>query len=399
MAEKSILVPGSALVDGCGDEAFLAALLDVELAWVKAQHREGLIGKAELLAAAAACAAESWSVGDISDRVANGGNPVIPLLDELRNRVATHLPVDADLGFIHWTLTSQDVFDSAMLLVAKRVVGQILADLNATRAALVALTSSKQPMLARTLSRSAGRTTFGYKAARWAQAISESAEQLIVCANSLPLSFGGAAGNLAALLAGTKGNAAAAFALISSWADELDLAQTVLPWHTGRFPVQRLAASLAECSISIGKIANDLVLLNRDEIAELAEPEAPGRGASSSMAHKRNPVMAIMIRRAALAAPHLLSQVFTGAALSDDERADVGWHLEWEPLMSLLRDAAISARLGAELAAGMQINEQRMAQNLESFEFTVGRESRPGAEPALIERFLARYGDLEGETT
>lgn len=395
---ESLLVPGSAEVQGRGDEALLRALLDVELAWAKAQHAQHLIDSVQLQAVAAACAEESWQPRLLDQGTFAGGNPVIPLTQQLRERAAAHLAEGADLNYIHRGLTSQDVLDSALMLLAKRMGRGICADLAATQASLDSLMQLHRttPMLARTLSKNAGRTTFGGKVAVWHQLVGEAAEQLMRTCRGLPLAFGGAAGNLAGVLELTGGNQPAAVGLLESWAADLGLKVTAVPWHVARFPVQRLAAALAESSSAVGKIANDVVLLNRDEIAELAEPAVPGRGGSSSMGHKQNPVLSILIRRAALASSHSLSQVFTGVALANDERPDVGWHLEWEPLSLLLRDAAIAAKLGAELSAGLCVDVDRMAANLRDFEAFHEAGAPPGAEQVLIDRSSRRYSIVEG---
>ncbi|MFD1212880.1 lyase family protein, partial [Arthrobacter sp. GCM10027362] len=142
------------------------------------------------------------------------------------------------------------------------------------------------------------------------------------------------------------------------------LADPVAPWQTNRLPVTALAAALADVLAAAGKVANDVLLLSRPEIGELSEPRAEGRGVSSAMPQKQNPVLSVLIRSAALAAPGYLAQVQAAAAGAVDERPDGSWHLEWQALRQLLRLAGGAAAKLAELVQGLAVHRDRMAANL-----------------------------------
>lgn len=392
MTERSLLVPGSSLVEGYGEDALLGALLKVELAWVAVQHQHGLTS-AEVLRAVSAACQESWQPRELDHGVALGGNPVIPMLEQLRTRAAQYLPAEGALNAIHRGLTSQDVLDSALMLLVRDATETIALDLDEARAAAKTLMirHRETPILARTLARAAGRSNFGAKIAVWYQTLSAAAEQLNTLRSELPISFGGAAGDLAAARDYAQADSTLTFSLVDDWGAKLGLHSTAVPWHVSRFPLLRAGAALAEVSAGFGKVANDVVQLGRDGIAELREPVAPGRGGSSAMAHKQNPVLSIMIRRAALAAPQQTAQLALGAALAVDERSDVGWHLEWEPLSQLLRDTSIAAKVGAELLTGLRVDTDRMQKNIQQFEAETGVRTSGDASESLINRVLERY--------
>jgi 3-carboxy-cis,cis-muconate cycloisomerase len=269
----------------------------------------------------------------------------------------------------HKGATSQDIVDSALMLMARRTVQVIGADLRAAAAALARLAQEHRGTVtvARTLTQHSLPSTFGLKAANWLAGIGQAGVRLDEVAAVLPLQWGGAAGTMAALTtltAGAKDGNGGPLELAARLAGRLGLAEPVAPWQTNRLPVTALAAALADVLAAAGKVANDVLLLSRPEIGELSEPRAEGRGVSSAMPQKQNPVLSVLIRSAALAAPGHLAQVQAAAAGAIDERPDGSWHVEWQALRQLLRLAGGAAAKLAELARGLVVHRDRMAANL-----------------------------------
>lgn len=345
------------------DAALLASMVAAESAWLSALVAAGL--------APAGCVA-----ADLSDLVAphdcaalaagaeDGANPVIPLVKLLRQRAEP-----AVAPWIHRGLTSQDVLDTGLMLAVRAAVDDLTTQLAQQISTLSELVSRHRatPMVARTLTQHAAPTTFGAKAATWLNATVDAFER--VAALTTPVQIGGAAGTLAAttelatLLTGATDPAGVALQLVHATATALGLAERPA-WHTARAPVTAAADAFVGCTDCWGRIASDVVTLARPEIAELGEPAAPGRGGSSSMPHKRNPVLSILIRRAAIAAPPLAATLHTAAALTDDERPDGAWQAEWDTLRTLTRRTLVAASHSGELLAGLTVHAQRMAENL-----------------------------------
>jgi 3-carboxy-cis,cis-muconate cycloisomerase len=164
------------------------------------------------------------------------------------------------------------------------------------------------------------------------------------------------------------------------------------PWHVARTPFVRLASALAEVCVALGKVANDTLQGVRPGVGELREPAVAGRGTSSAMAHKRNPVLSVMVRRSAIAAPHLAVQVFAAAGLAVDERSDGAWHAEWPALQQLARHAVASAHISAELLEGLEVDTAAVARNLRDGLPGVGRAPDVGAAAAVVDRVLRDLG-------
>jgi 3-carboxy-cis,cis-muconate cycloisomerase len=221
-------------------------------------------------------------------------------------------------------------------------------------------------MVARTLTQHAAPTTFGAKAAGWLNGVVDALEQL--SALESPVQIGGAVGTWSATteLATLTGGADPVELpenIVRSAATDLGL-KTRLPWHTTRTPVTATGDAFTACTDCWGRIASDVVTLVRPEIAELSEPATEKRGGSSSMPHKRNPVLSILIRRAAISAPHLAATLHTAAALANDERPDGSWHAEWDTLRTLARRTIVAGSQCGELLAGLQVHPDKMAENL-----------------------------------
>ncbi|MGX1883804.1 3-carboxy-cis,cis-muconate cycloisomerase [Streptomyces sp. NPDC055287] len=330
--------------------ALLQAMLDAEAALTRAQ---GPAGAGEAVTAAAR--ADHFDVRDLALRARSGGNPVIPLVAAL---AAAAGPEAAP--YVHRGATSQDIVDTAMMLVATRTLPLITVDLTRTATALATLAAEHRdtPMPGRTLTQHAVPTTFGLKAVGWRSLTLDATDRLT--ALTLPAQLGGAAGTLAAFepVPGAPGHG---LALVSVYAAELGLAAPGLPWHTLRTPVADLATALAFTCAALGKLATDVLTLSRTEIAELSEGTG---GGSSAMPHKANPVHATLIASAAHQAPALASVLLASLASAGDERPAGAWHAEWQPLRELLRLAGGAAAHAAELTESLRVHPDRMRQNL-----------------------------------
>ncbi|GAB4098551.1 lyase family protein [Sinomonas halotolerans] len=403
-ADLGLLSPvwaAPALSDATGDAAVVAAMLELEASWAEALEDADLAGPgaggavrhaAERLAGGARDAGRVASgardaglvAGGAHDagRVASGahdaglvalaarlavagqggGNPVIPLVKELRTAVEAGAEGDgsAHSASVHRGLTSQDVLDSALMLVARRAVVGILADLRAAGHALADLAAKHRttPQVARTLAQHSLPSSFGLKAANWLQGVAHAEDRL--SALRFPVQCGGAASTNASLVA----LGAEPAALAADWAHRSGLDPAVAPWQSFRGPVADLGHALAVATAAAGHVANDVMLLSRPEIAELGEPIAEGRGVSSAMPQKQNPALSALIRSAALQAPGHVSQLALASALSEDERTGGAWHTEWPALRALLRLAAGSAAALRELAEGLRVFPGRMRANL-----------------------------------
>lgn len=312
--------------------AFLRALVEVESRW--------LGGELEIPHDLEVIAAEAES----------GGNPVIPLVRRLR----------VEEPDVHRGLTSQDVVDSALMLMAEHAVADLRRDLAAVVRTVAGLATEHRdtPMVARTLAQHAVPTTFGFRVAVWLTAVLDADDDLARLA--FPAQLGGAAGTRAAVV---------------------ELGREVPPgiprWHTTRAPVTRLGDALAGCTDACARIANDVVTMSRPEIGELAEGAG---GGSSTMPHKTNPVLSVLVRRAALTTPQLAATLHLAAAQQVDDRADGGWHAEWATLRDLVRRTLVAASQTADLVAGLRVDTDRMAATLAAAGESVLAEQRSMAD-------------------
>ena len=360
-----------------GDRAVLAAILKVEAAWAAVLDEAGLAPAGSAAVVAAAADVQRYDVAGIAVRAQGGGNPVIPLLADLREQVRN---LDtAGLGAVravHTSLTSQDVLDSALMVLAAGAIRELLAELRSATAALAGLAETHGHTLcvARSLTQHSLPYTFGLRAAQWFSGLAAAARRLE--ALELPVQTGGAAGTLAsgtvlidgAVLTAGAGPAAGTlspFDLADRLAARLGLAPVPAPWHTNRLAVTSLGDALAAVTDAAGKVAADVLFLSRPEVAEVAEPRVAGRGVSSAMPQKQNPVLSVLIRSAALQAPALAAQLHLAAANFNDERPDGAWHSEWAALRQLLRLALGAAVQLRELAEGMAVFPGAMRRNLE----------------------------------
>ncbi|WOH18606.1 lyase family protein [Paenarthrobacter sp. GOM3] len=348
-----------------GDRAVIAAILDVEAAWAAVLEEAGLVPAGSAAVVAEAADAGSYDVAALTERAQGGGNPVIPLLGDLRARVkALDTAGIGAASAVHTSLTSQDVMDSALMVLASRTVSALLVDVKGTTTALATLAAQHADTLCvgRSLTQHALPYTFGLKAAQWFHGVAAASRRLESL--ELPVQFGGAGGTLASGAKLTAGSSSTPFALADALAARLGLTPAPAPWHTNRLPVTSLGDGLAALIDSFGKIAADLLFLSRPEVAELGEPLAAGRGVSSAMPQKQNPVLSVLVRSAALQAPGLASQLHLGAATFNDERPDGAWHSEWPALRQLLALAAGAAGHLRELTEGLRVFPDAMRRNL-----------------------------------
>ncbi|WP_235560112.1 lyase family protein [Microbacterium sp. Leaf288] len=285
-----------------------------------------------------------------------GGNPVIPLVGRLKERVG----VDARL-WVHRGATSQDIVDTAAMVVARAATSRIVAALVHTEVSLRSLARSRRDEVAaaRTLTQHAVPTTVGLRAAGWLRGVERARSRVDDVQHQLPAQLGGAAGTLASFteIAGPE----AAAALPAAFAHELGLAAPDAPWHTSRWPITELGDALVQAIDAVGKIAADVATLSRTEIGELAEGAG---GGSSAMPQKRNPAASVLIRSAALRAPQLAATLHLASALAADERPDGAWHAEWPTLRELLRLALGATAHAASLVAGLHVDTDAVARNL-----------------------------------
>lgn len=358
---------GTPVEAAVADGAWLQAMLDAEAALARAQATLGTLPDSAAKAITAAADASAFDVRALALASRETANPVVGLVRELGLRVARSDPAAAE--YVHRGSTSQDIFDTGAMLVALRALRLIRADLRRSADALAALAALHRDtaMAGRTLALHAVPTTFGLKAAGWRELVLQADRRLAALEDALPVSLGGAAGTLAgyleyAVLAGAD-PATYPDRLIDAFAEETGLARPVLPWHALRIPLADLAAGLAFTTGALGKIAVDVQALTRTEVGEVTEPAAAGRGGSSAMPHKRNPVLSTLIRAAALQVP-ALAGALTQCLVTEDERSAGVWHAEWSLLRECLRLAGGAAHTAVELSEGLVVAPGRMRDNL-----------------------------------
>ena len=335
------------------DDAWLRAMLEVEAALARALEQSGLAPAGSGAAVTAAAAAGDFDPAELGRRAIQSGNPVPALVRRL-----TELVPPSAATAVHQGATSQDIIDTALMLLARSGAETVLAHLAAAAAAAAKLAADHEAtvMSGRTLLQQAVPVTFGLVAATWLTALDEAGQALsTVRTRRLAVQFGGAAGTLAPL--GTRGPAVA-----SLLAAELDLAEPVLPWHTNRQRVIELASALAQCSAAAGKVARDVTLLSQSELAEVRERAG---GTSSAMPHKHNPVAAVSILGCTRQVPGLLATLVASAE-QELQRAAGAWHAEWQPLTSLLSLTASAVSWCAELLTGLRVDAQAMWANLDA---------------------------------
>jgi 3-carboxy-cis,cis-muconate cycloisomerase len=341
------------VAEATSDEAWVQAMLDVEAALARAQAEAGIVPKTAADAIAGACDARRFDAAELARAGRDSGFPVAPLVRALSDAV-----VDEEAArYVHWGATSQDVMDTASMLIARRALALVDRDLQGVADACAGLAREHRstPMAGRTLLQQALPTTFGLKAAVWLSGVAEARERL--AAVPLTAELGGAAGTLASL--GSEGAR-----VLGLFAAELGLEEPPLPWHTMRVRVAQLASALAATAGALEKVAVDLSLLAQTEVGEVAESSEAGRGGSSTLPHKRNPVGAVLTAACARRVRGAVATLLDTMA-HEHERAvgdvQAGWPALNEAL-ALTGGAASSLRGTLE---GLEVRPERMAENLE----------------------------------
>lgn len=357
------------------DQAWLQAMVDAELALTRALVDAGLVPEWMIEVCDGLADATQFDLGAIAIEARGGGNPVIPFVKHL-GRASERLRAGAS-DHIHVGATSQDILDTAAMIVARRVTGELIQQLDCLGASLADLADRHRGtvMSGRTLGQQASPTSFGFVAAGWLDAVLLIVTRLERIRDGLPVQLGGAVGNLAVLTeiarsrradsaAATRPGAGVLDTVLERFAHYTDLVVPRLSWHTNRVVISELASVLAAATGVAGTFALDVSVLSRTEIAEVSERLAPGEGGSSAMPHKRNPVSAVLITAAALQTPGLASTLY-GSMLAEDQRASGAWHAEWQSLRVLERLTVSAVTGAASLAARLDVDPDRMRANLD----------------------------------
>ena len=368
MTNSGLLTPlygADAVSERLTDAAWIEALLAVEVALSRAAARHGLVAGEDAERISAAAARSDVDAVALAKAAVEGGNPVIPLVRLLREAAG---PAGAA---VHPGATSQDIMDTAIVLLVRRAAEPLRADLRAAAeaAAGLALAHRDTPMMARTLAQQALPTTFGLVAAGWAAGLDTALRDLAARVDALPVQFGGAAGTLAG----------SSPAVADTLAELLGVAPQGVPWHTERTRIGALAGALGVAAGACAKPATDVVLLAQTEVGEVSEG-APGD--SSSMPHKRNPIAAVTARASARRAPGLVATLL--AAMDHEHQRGAGpWHAEWATLVDLLATTGGAAARLRTCLEGLEVHPEAMRRNLRTDTPDVGHAAE------LVDRVLA----------
>ena len=346
-ADTGLLSPvwaGTPVAAVTSDRAVLAAIVRFECALAKVSGAPGIAPSIER-------AAVGIEPADIARAARAGGNPVIPLLAALREKLTPD-----ESALLHRGATSQDALDTALALIAKDAAAIIVADATAAVESFAEHAERHRAtvMVGRTITQPATPITLGLKLAGWARGVAAATAAVREAADAFPVQLGGAAGTLAAMTA----TGADSIDIAARLADELGLAEPVAPWHVWRSPITRLGDALVELTDAFGTVGE-----NTSGLARIGELDDGASGGSSTMPHKSNPIRAVLLNAATRQATHLLSSLHT-ASITIDERPDGAWHAEWEPFRSLLRVAGGSASIGRELASGLRVYPDVIARHV-----------------------------------
>jgi 3-carboxy-cis,cis-muconate cycloisomerase len=343
----------------CDDRTMLQHMLDFEAALARAEAEIGVIPKSAVDPIAGACRADAFDLAALAQAATRSGNLAIPMVKALTTLVAKF---DTEAArYVHWGATSQDVIDTAAMLSLRAGIDALLVDCDRAIAGFAKLARDHRntAVVGRTWLQHALPIPFGLKLAEYAAALHRSRLRLKRLAqDALALQFGGAAGTLAAL--GDKG-----FCVAERLAHELNLPLPEAPWHTHRDRIAEAASVLAILAGSCGKMARDVSLMMQTDVGEAFEPSGEGRGGSSTMPHKRNPVAAASALAAATMAPNLAATIFA-AQVQEHERSAGPWHAEWPtlPTLMLVTSGALAATV--DIAEGLEVDSARMRQNLDT---------------------------------
>jgi 3-carboxy-cis,cis-muconate cycloisomerase len=343
----------------CDDTAYLQHMLEFEAALARAEAATRVIPAAAAGPIGEACKVEAFDLAALAEAATKSGNLAIPLVKALIAGVDKIDPQAA--RYVHWGATSQDMIDTATMLTLRAGIDALLADIGRAIAGFAGLARQHRHtfVVGRTWLQHALPMPFGLKLAEYASALDRSRRRLQrLRREALALQFGGAAGTLAAL--GDKG-----LLVAERLAQELDLPLPDAPWHTHRDRIAEAAALLAIVAGTCGKIARDVSLMMQTDVAEAFEPAGEGRGGSSTMPHKRNPVAAASALAAATLAPNLAATMFA-AQVQDHERSAGPWHAEWPTLPSLLLVTSGALAAIVDIAEGLEVDAARMGANLDA---------------------------------
>jgi 3-carboxy-cis,cis-muconate cycloisomerase len=337
------------------DAESITQMLRVEATLAEAQANKGLFSKAVAETIKASCTVSEIDIEKLKTELSLGGNAAIPLVKQLTQIVKSK---DANAAkFIHLGATSQDVVDTAMVLQIQEYIIWLNKKINVLEELLVSLTQKHRQtiMIGRTLLQQAKPTTFGFKTAGWLAAVSRSKQRLEqVKKRVLVIQLGGAVGN---------GNTNISIEIQEEFARLLGL-QPSFTWHSHRDNLAETASVLGVLSGSLGKIAKDISLLMQTEVGEVFEGAAEGKGGSSTMPHKRNPVTCAAILASSNRVPHLVASLLS--AMPQEHERSVGlWHSEWEVLIEIMQLTAGSLEKSIALLEGLEVDENRMSANLE----------------------------------
>jgi 3-carboxy-cis,cis-muconate cycloisomerase len=347
------------ILESFGERHFLAAMLRFEASLTRAQARVGLIPESAAQPIIDACKIELFDVSQIVRDSGRAGTLAIPLMKSLKEKVGLLHP--EAVRFVHFGSTSQDVIDTALALVMRDALALVQSDVQISIDALMLLAErhAADPMLARTLLQPASVTSFGLKCAGWVAPLIRSQQRLqVAAANALCVQLGGAVGTLAQM----KAHGPDVIALMAA---DLQLKAPLATWHTQRDEWVALGCELGLLVGSLGKIARDISLMGQFEVNEVSEPTEPGRGGSSAMPHKRNPVACMVALVAAQRAPQRVAALLA-AMPQEHERALSHWQTELAEWPGLLLSAHGSARAMAQALPGLQVDTGRMLANLEA---------------------------------
>ena len=388
------LATAEPLAEVFSDESVLGAMIEFEVALARAEARLGIMPESAAEAIAAATKARNFDTATLARQALEGGTLTIPLVKMLRQKVSENSPAAA--SFVHSGATSQDVADTALILLLKRAQPILEGDIERLEKTLVKLTTehAHTVMLGRTLLQAAPPITFGLKAGGWLGAVRRGRKRLRSSfEEALVVQFGGASGTLAAL--GDQG-----LEVAKALAGELGLRLPEAPWHGQR---DRLAALVSACAIltgSLGKMARDIGLLMQTEVAEVREPGGEGHGGSSAMPHKHNPVGCIVTLAAVNRVPGLVASFLSGM-VQEHERAAGGWQAEWPTVADVVKSTGLATTSMADVAAGLSVDPVRMRSNIEATQGVVFAEkammllaAKLGREPAQKILEKAAHGSI-----
>ncbi|MGH8813529.1 MAG: 3-carboxy-cis,cis-muconate cycloisomerase [Advenella sp.] len=349
------------VTDIFSDNSLLKYLIATEVALAKAQASLGVIPQTAAQHIEQICTTqglENLDMDALATASGLAGNIAIPFVKQLtalvreRDEQASH--------YVHWGATSQDILDTACILQCRDALNIIQAQLEQAYATALAQakTNRHQIMMGRTWLQQALPITFGHKLARWASVFKRDLTRIEnMRARALTAQLGGAVGSLASL--NDQGSA-----VVTAFAKQLNLTAPICTWHGERDRIVEMAGVLGLVVGNLGKMARDWSLMMQTEVAEMAEPSGKGRGGSSTMPHKRNPVAAAAVLAAANRVPVLMSSLYQGM-VQEHERSLGGWHAEWLALPEIFQLCSGALQRTLDVLQGMQVNPERMQHNLE----------------------------------